>query len=466
MKNTTRTARTLAAMAALSLLGGTPQAVAQSSLLGEEATQKILKVLGMTTEGGPTVQDMPLRIVPGKTHFLSCCTDGRERKASPVGQGVFGLTEDGINYTFYHIDGRQIGGVNEWAVTTMDRIPEMTLEGLLMRKGSAAGGASADKRLWLLTPDATPKPLQGNYLDATNFVDGLCAVSCGTNQMTSTWHFMDASLKIVYPNIKTEPRNFGAKGYTIAPKTELLRAVYVSTGPFAGAWGYMREDGKMAIQPKYSQARAFSGGQALVCEGDFNPDFYFINHDGQKRFEPKKAMPSLVEPRAVSDFDPDCFLCAIGLIPDEESFDQYYTYYYTADGEFQGRALSGTAFHKGTAFYRDVDKEGEEHAYEMYPGSIGKSDLRARAELLTCEWGSPWVDDYGLMHYSAREISNGIGLGSQYPMFWEVGDFSREGYASATVSSPNGMQSYTGIVDGKGEFVIVFRVEGSGEPVW
>lgn len=73
------------------------------------------------------------------------------------------------------------------------------------------------------------------------------------------------------------------------------------------------------------------------------------------------------------------------------------------------------------------------------------------------------MDDGGVMHYSAQLTDNGIGIGSQYPMSWEVGDFSADGYATASIMSPNGMMKFTGIINRQGIFVVVYQIEGGEE---
>ena len=47
-------------------------------------------------------------------------------------------------------------------------------------------------------------------------------------------------------------------------------------------------------------------------------------------------------------------------------------------------------------------------------------------------------------------------------MEWEIGDFSADHLAPATIVSPNGRVKYSGIIDQKGEFRIIYQVEGDG----
>lgn len=81
------------------------------------------------------------------------------------------------------------------------------------------------------------------YVDATNFVDGLCAIATKVDGMVTDWHFMDTGLREVYPSIKTYPKQVGGKNYTIAPLRENRRAVYVAENAFSGAWGYLAPTG-------------------------------------------------------------------------------------------------------------------------------------------------------------------------------------------------------------------------------
>ena len=198
---------------------------------------------------------------------------------------MFGLTDDGVTYTLYNINGYALSDDREWCVTSMGRIPEMGFPGVLLHKTAKGLTVPDGTQLYLVDQHGLSKPMPPKYVDATNFVDGLCAIATKVDGMVADWHFMDTGLREVYPSIKTNA--------------------------FSGAWGYLGADGRMVIQPQYSSARSFSSGLALVSKGDFSDDFFFIDLGGAKRFEPKKTNPNLVDPQAVSDYAPRLGICTV-----------------------------------------------------------------------------------------------------------------------------------------------------------
>lgn len=168
----------------------------------------------------------------------------------------------------------------------------------------------------------------------------------------------------------------------------------------------------------------------------------------------------------MSDYAPRLGICTVAPMQnDNDEDDGYYAHYYSASGNSCGKALWGTPFIKSNAYARKL-VDGEERTCIVTGGS-GAGDVEVGAvsevDFHTAQWGTPWVDDGGVMHYSAQLTDNGIGIGSQYPMSWEVGDFSADGYATASIMSPNGMMKFTGIINRQGIFVVVYQIEGGEE---
>lgn len=432
---------------------------------GDNRAAELVAAGETDAQGDAAMLEMPLKLVQGRTKFLYCSTDGKPRRITPVRNGVFGLTEDGFHYTLYSITGMRLSKENEWKVSTMNRVPVMEFPGLLLQKAESQGNNLGDPQLWFISVDGLQKPMPKEFINATNFVDGLAMVAKRVNGLAREWRFIDTKLQLRFPHIKTQPQHFDGCNFTLAPEREERRAVYVAKDEFSGAWGFMRNDGSLAIPPRYSRVRSYSGGLAMVVEGDFNPEFYFVNLDGVRRFEPRKAIPTLVDEEAVSDFDPKSHLCTIEPMPlggENESGDGYYATYYTADGSCRGKALWGTAFHNGTAFMRYTDPDtGEERTALMESAGIGEGHTPYEVDFHTAQWGIPWIDDDGVTHYSQSQTSV-LGKGSQYSMEWEIGNFSADHLAPATIVSPNGRVKYSGIVDQEGEFLIIYQVEGDG----
>lgn len=263
-----------AIVAALLTLSVTATAQEKRDEMDAKTVSMLLEKADVQPESKDVVRMMPLRIMPGATHFLKDCHRAEGWRATPVSRGVFGLTDDGVTYTLYNINGYALSDDREWCVTSMERIPEMGFPGVLLHKTAKGLTVPDGTQLYLVDQHGLAKPMPPKYVDATNFVDGLCAIATKVDGMVADWHFMDTGLREVYPSIKTYPKQVGGKNYTIAPLRENRRAVYVAENAFSGAWGYLGADGRMVIQPQYSSARSFSSGLALVSKGDFGDDFF------------------------------------------------------------------------------------------------------------------------------------------------------------------------------------------------
>ena len=105
--------------------------------------------------------------------------------------GVFGLTDDGVTYTLYNINGYALSDDREWCVTSMERIPEMGFPGVLLHKTAKGLTVPDGTQLYLVDQHGIAKPMPPKYVDATNFVDGLCAIATKVDGMVADWHFMD-----------------------------------------------------------------------------------------------------------------------------------------------------------------------------------------------------------------------------------------------------------------------------------
>ena len=93
-------------------------------------------------------------------------------------------------------------------------------------------------------------------------------------------------------------------------------------------------------------------------------------------------------------------------------------------------------------------------AVEGYDDTKG---MRTEADFHTAMWGTPWYDEADVAHFSETQTS-AVGVGSQYCFPWTIGAFSTDGYAPATIVSPNGDVTFEGIIDRQGQFRVVYKV--------
>lgn len=132
-KRTKRMART-AIVAALLTLSVTATAQEKRDEMDAKTVAMLLEKADVQPDSKDVVRMMPLMIMPGTTHFLKDCHRVEGWRATPVSRGVFGLTDDGVTYTLYNINGYALSDDREWCVTSMERIPEMGFPGVLLHK--------------------------------------------------------------------------------------------------------------------------------------------------------------------------------------------------------------------------------------------------------------------------------------------------------------------------------------------
>ena len=440
-------------------------AYGEKRTLAEELVNALLKKGAVGSNEDDPALVMPLKIISGYTVFLADCEETEQKIVTPVGCGVFGVSPDGYRYTFYTLDGDILGKDKEWQVSTNYRVPRMAPEGVIMHKAGKESVVDYDRQLYLIKPTGLVEALPKQYVDATNFVDGIAAVATKVVGLQRRWGFVNRTLRPFLPNLITEPRHFGKENFTIAPLSEGLRAVYVLPDDHSmlGHWGFINELGEMVIPPKYNEVRSFKDSVALVNEGDLVGNFYFINKSGRTIFQPLSAIGNLYDPNAVSDFDKG--ICTIEPMDVEDLAGGYYARYFSKSGKLLGYALWGSALHKGQGFMRYIDKnDNEEHPTNLVITEIPSQynlnkGYRIQPDPHTAEWGMPWYDEDGVAHYTEGSVSlNNLGIGSQYAYSWKIGAFSKDGYAPAEIVSPNGELTFEGIIDDKGQFKIIYRV--------
>ena len=405
--------------------------------------------VGKQDPSEPSLQ-MPLSFEAGYTQFLDDCEDADTKIVTPVSCGVYGISTNGTVYTLRYIDGGTIGGKNAWRVADFTRIPRMEKEGLIMYKNDNT------QQLYLITPTGAVEALPKKYVNATNFVDGIAAVATATSGYALTWTFIDRSLKPFAPGVVTRPMQFGKNQFTIAPLRGSMRAVYVpDESGYDGSWGFMNGLGKIVIKPQFREVRSFSDSMALVIEK--NDDFYFIDVTGRKCFEPRKVDENIF-PSSVSDYDGGlCTIAPMGI------GDNFYARYYTTSGKLSGVALWGSALHNGKGYMRFIDKaENEEFPSVLIiqpsvDGYDSTKGMRIDADLHTAMWGTPWYDEADVAHFSETQTSE-VGVGSHYCFPWTIGAFSTDGYAPATIVSPNGDVTFEGLIDRQGKFRVIYKV--------
>lgn len=345
---------------------------------------------------------------------------------TPVSEGVWAL-EFPDGYQFYDLQGIKFTD-SRWDLPGVHAYPRMTPWGMMVTKA----GASANDGYTLVMPDGSQKPLPANWIYPTEFVDGLAIVGV-KDGYNLTYRYITPDLKIAFPALTPVPNVFEEKNNVTPPLSEDLRAYCANVDGWK-LWGYIDANGKVVIEPQFTDARSFHCGLALVK--DKNGKKYFINKNGAKAYEPLWDDAS----------DYDSGLCAAQGSKYNE------TDYYDLLGNRVMTLKRGSDFHNGNAYCFMFNEELNKD--EVHQVNTGFADCGV-VDVTTGDYNEPTYDEAGLAHFNFQMVDGGPCNG-RYFFSYSIGPFSKEGYAPATMVTNDGKTSYKGIIDRKGHFKLVY----------
>ena len=373
----------------------------------------------------------PLTVVTGKTIFMKNVPDATS--VTTLNEGVWGMLFDYNKYKFFRIDGKEVTDT-VWTDGSSNRSPKMTKWGLLMKM---AGDSKSP--LYLIMPDGNYKTAPANYESPSNFVDGVAIVGVRSGYSIK-YKYIGHDLKVIWQDLNPSGSS------TIAPVSEGLRPYKTRDAKGYDVWGFIDESGKVVIEPQFLDARGFHCGRAWVR--DKQGKYYFIDRLGKKAFEPGwKESDGMY----ISDY---CENMCSG--PGEK---YNLTNYYDIHGTKVATLTNGTPFQSplpgkpGEAFYKYDDKENnKQYVYKVNSGFGIGSDTG----ISTSNLNTPVYDDFGFAHFTSTVILDGP-CNDMYFGDYRIGKFSKDGFAPAFLNSRKDNASYTGFIDTKGEFVLVYR---------
>ena len=381
-------------------------------------------------------QPKPL-VLTSETHFVPLPDNCYW--ISDIEDGVW-TVKNGNDFGFFLDDGQKLFDF-EWG-RNGNRDPQMIGGAVIMCKKNE----TYNKPQFILYRDGSVKELPAEWTaSATNFVDGVALI--GKKKGFDTEYFyINVKGERVYGDLTSLPDRFEGKNWTVPPLREGLRAYKdPKSEGFMKKWGYIDANGKVVIPAKYDQCRSFSGGYALVKEGN---SIYFIDKKGNKAFEPKWGDAYFSR---ISDVRNGYFVV-----------DDSPRVYYNTKGEKAFEADGGSRFFDGYAFCRDKDKP-----YDL--SVVMDASFKAVGKVPTV--GHGW-DDFAyppefteagvaVVNHDRVIAPDGTTLIQHYPVIKEyandygIESFSRSGYAKAWLNH-NG-ERYEGFINLDGEFVIVYK---------
>lgn len=315
----------------------------------------------------------------------------------------------------------------------------------------------------ILYADGHIKKLNHEWKQITQFHDGAAMVS-EMGPKGINLFYIDTKGRKIWPHLNYHvPLTGGSAVVKMRPLREGLRAFYSNADK---KWGFLDENGRIAIRPQYSEVRDFANGYALV----FVPKDYsggtpiFINKKGEKVVDvPYNAM-TLQYATPVTDVSNGMFSVTV---------DQYETKYYDLTGkEIASYPGGGSGFSDGRAFV--LDKKYGEQVYTINTNF----DVVGKWPFSTTEFinnkpvftESPYytfdrfvaIDAYGLPLVKVRK---------SFSLNEELGQFSPDGYAKVRLEYKNPADrtktyEYTGYVDITGQLKIVFCDDATAGGPW
>lgn len=382
-------------------------------------------------------QPKPLQIT-SETKFVSLPD---HEWVSPLVDGVWTVKAN-YAYAFFLDDGRKLFDF-DWAVSG-NRDPQM-LEGavIMFKKGETFG-----KPQYILYRNGAVKELPASWTGAaTNFVDGVALIGRKPQKGGMEYIYINTSGEQVYGKLTSEPDFFDGQNWTVPPLSEGLRAYKDPVSQnFTKKWGFIDANGKIVIPARFDQVRSFSGGYALVKEGN---SIYFIDHKGNKAFNP--VWEEYTDMDHIGDVRNGYFL--LDKWPKRP--------YYNVKGEQVLEGGDATWFCQGYSFYTDPDNSNITrvidstlkvvdripHVESYWNGNICSPVFAPVVNVATVKRERVIGPDGTtlIQHYPVNK---------ETPNNHSIGLFSRSGYAQAELRS-NGT-TYTGFINLDGQFVIIY----------
>lgn len=345
---------------------------------------------------------------------------------TPVSEGLWAL-EFPNGFQFYDLQGLRFTD-SRWNLPGVSAVPRMTPWGMIVQKS----GASASDGYTLVKPDGSQKPVPANWIFPTEFVDSLAIVGVKEGYQV-TYRYITPDLKIIFPHLSPVRQHFEGKNNTTPPLSEGLRAYCTNVGGWQ-LWGYIDANGKVLIEPQFTEARSFHCGLAYVKDKAGNR--YFINKSGDKAYEPQWDCAS----------DYDSGLCAA---PGSKFYE---TDYYDLLGNKVGTLKYGSAFHNGYAYCAMFDEKLNRDL--VHKVNTGFSDCGI-IDVTSGDYNEPTYDEAGMAHFTSYMVDGGPCNG-MYFFGYSIGPFSKEGYAPATMTTNDAKTTYKGFIDIKGHFKLIY----------
>ncbi len=401
-------------------------------------------------EGVPYVPDLNHPYITKNTFYMKL-DQVNDYTISNVSDGIFAIKQGNL-MSFWHVDGYCLYGY-DWTTSQAGldygQFPQFTDGACIAR--SAKPNKAGRGYFAILYKDGSVKELDPNWTEVSQFMNGLALVTQQLNGRT-TYFYINLRGQKVFPTLKIDG------GYdTMRPLGDGLRAFRSSNSN----WGYIDQNGNIAIQPKYKGAGTFRNGYAWVYDNATRTAI-LINTKGEKIYDSEVNATSLYNNANFGYVDNGRFHVARGS----------YMHYYDLTGKELAKCKSGNGFYNGHAFVKYEDGIWGTETFMVNTDfkkitTIDENILPA----FQLEYINPRFGDYELASYTSgtRSIAltpeGGVALegwikkadetGDKIPYF---GTFGKDGYAVLREVRIKNID-YVGIVRASGEIAWLFSVK-------
>lgn len=307
----------------------------------------------------------------------------------------------------------------------------------------------------ILYADGTQKSLSHEWTDMTQFHDGVAMVCENIERRVLNIFYIDTEGKKIWPHLANMNTKSGIALH-MRDVSEGLRAYYSNPDR---AWGFLNNDGTVAIKPRFIDVRDFKNGYALVIEKrpEGGEKTMFIDKQGREVVEVPERISTLQYAWHISNISNGYFAINGNSEP---------TRFFNLKGEEVKQFANASGFADGFAFVQTEKYTDKVYTINTNFDIIGRWPFPAdqfkgydinfnKVPYYTLPYHYITINPEGepVMYVPGGNMSDN-----------RLGQFSPDGYAAARSvfgdpNDPSRRFMYTGYIDTKGEYQVVFITE-------
>lgn len=379
-----------------------------------------------------------------------------------VSEGIFHIQEYnraigyGYYYGFWTVDGKCLFPAIYEGFT--DEQPRFDSGACVVKEAEAKRHSPM-----ILYADGRIKPLSHEWEHMTQFHDGVAMVREIMNFSTINLFYINTKGEKIWPHL-AENNTKGSMALHMRDLREGRRAFYSNTRK---AWGFLDEEGRIAIQPTFRDVRDFHNGYALaiVPAGGYSGKPVFINTKGETVSEINADISSLMYASHIGDISGGYYT----ISENSGNTTTYYDLTGKAVRTFQG---GGSTFADGSAFVALSQ-------YDVQPIYVVNRafNVIGKWPVSTADFCNNKPEFNTSPYYTFRDklVMNHLGEpvmyapGNVHDHDNIIGQFSQDGYAKAKSTFADRQETnhtYTGYVDLTGRYTVVFCEDERGRGPW